>query len=108
MIRTDRIRAAAATVLLALAVAACSGHTQAGASRDRAVLLVESPVADAVLWVDGRYVAQLRDVRRGLALAPGRHQVEIRHDRYHAYYGEVELARGQRLRLAIELAEILP
>lgn len=97
---------AALLVLLALA-AACGGRAGAGDSADRAVLVIESPVADAVLWVDGRYVAQLRDIRGGVRLPPGRHQIEVRHDRYHAYYGELTLRRDQRLRLTIELAERL-
>jgi hypothetical protein len=90
------------------ALASCPRGTGDAAARDRAVLVVRSPVADAVLWVDGRHVAQLRDLRAGVSLSPGRHQVEIRHDQYHAYYGEVELTRGQRLELEIELAERFP
>jgi hypothetical protein len=72
------------------------------------VLEIECPVRDAVLWVDGRYLAQLRDLRGGVALSPGHHQIELRHDRYHAHYADIELRRGQRLRLAIPLAEALP
>ena len=91
-----------------LVVAACSGHTQRRDDGDRAVLVVESSVADADLWVDGRYIAQLRDLRRGVPLPPGRHQIEIRHDRYHAHYAEVTLVKGQHTRLTVELAEVLP
>jgi hypothetical protein len=102
-----RSSAILALLLLAAPLPACGGGP-AKPRTDRAVLEVSCPVEDAVLWVDGRYLAQLRDLRGGVALAPGRHQVELRHDRYHAYYGEVELGRGQRLRLAVELAEALP
>ena len=110
--RTGAGRAAAALALalgIALAAgAACSGGARSTAHSNRAVLVIRSPVADAVLWVDGRYLAQLRDLRGGVRLAPGTHQVEVRHDGYHAYYGEVTLAAGQRLELDVELAERFP
>jgi hypothetical protein len=97
-----------AALLFALSLAACGGAGQAPATAGRAVLEIECPVRDAVLWVDGRYLAQLRDLRGGVALSPGHHQIELRHDRYHAHYADIELRRGQRLRLAIPLAEALP
>jgi hypothetical protein len=92
----------------AVSLPACGGGAAARAPDDRAVLEVTCPVADAVLWVDGRYLAQLRDLRGGVTLAPGRHQIELHHDRHHAYYGEIELRRGERRRIAISLAEALP
>ena len=96
-------------LLLALFLAAaCSGSQRGAADGDRAVLVIESSVADAVLWVDGRYIAQLGDLRRGVPLPPGHHQIEIRHDRYFAHYAEVDLVRGEYTRLQVELAEILP
>jgi PEGA domain len=96
-----------AALLALLTLAACGGSARP-VRTDQAVLVVSCPVQDAVLWVDGRYQDQLRDLPGGVALAPGRHQIELRHDRYHAYYGEVELGRGQRLRLDVQLAEALP
>ena len=95
---------------LALAVAigcACGGARGGDGAGNRAVLLIDSPVSDAVLWVDGRYVAQLRDLRGGVRLPPGVHQIEIRHDSYHAYYNELTLRATQRLRLTVDLAEKL-
>jgi hypothetical protein len=97
-----------AVVVLGLALAlACGGSRAGDGAADRAVLVIDSPVADAVLWVDGRYVAQLRDIRGGVRLPPGTHQIEIRHDNYHAYYGQLTLRATQRLRLTVELAEKL-
>ena len=101
-----RALSSAAAVLLVMCLA-CGG-TSAPPSPSRAVLEIDCPVADAVLWVDGRYLAQLRDLRGGVALHPGHHQIELRHDRYHAHYEEIDLATGQRLRLDIRLAEALP
>jgi hypothetical protein len=94
-------------LLLAAALAACGG-TASPSPAGRAVLEIACPVADAVLWVDGRYVAQLRDLPGGVALAPGHHQIELRHERHHAYYEDIHLASGQRLRLPVDLAEALP
>lgn len=93
---------------LLLALLLACGGTASPAPAGRAVLEIACPVRDAVLWVDGRYVAQLRDLPGGVALAPGSHQIELRHERHHAYYEEIHLARGQRLRLPVELAESLP
>lgn len=102
---TGARRAALGLLLLALSLPlACGGRRGGDGAGDRAVLVIESPVADAVLWVDGRYVAQLRDIRAGVRLPPGVHQIEIRHDSYHAYYGELTLRPTQRLRLTVELA----
>ena len=95
---------------LALVVAigcACGGSRGGDGAGNRAILVIDSPVSDAVLWVDGRYVAQLRDIRGGVRLPPGMHQIEIRHDSYHAYYSELSLRPTQRLHLTVELAEKL-
>lgn len=97
---------AVAALLLAI-ICACGGSRGGDGAGNRAVLVIDSPVADAVLWVDGRYVAQLRDIRAGVRLPPGVHQIEIRHDSYHAYYNELSLRATQRLRLTVELAEKL-
>jgi hypothetical protein len=103
-----RRSSAGLALALLLSLSACGGAAAPPARSDRAVLEVSCPVADAVLWLDGRYVAQLRDIRGGVALRPGHHQVELRHDRYHAYYGEVDLRRGERRRIDVPLAEALP
>lgn len=96
------------TVLLAIWLPGCGAARTPAVRSDQAVLEVSCPVADAVLWVDGRYLAQLRDLRGGVALPPGRHQIELHHDRHHAYYGEIVLRRGERRRIEVPLAEALP
>jgi len=100
------MRRAALALFVALGCA-CGGARGGDGAGNRAVLVIDSPVADAVLWVDGRYVAQLRDIRGGVRLPPGIHQIEIRHDSYHAYYNELTLRATQRLRLTVQLAEKL-
>lgn len=98
----------AALIAGSIPLGGCGGARAATDEEGRAVLLITCPVRDAVVWVDGRYVAQIRDLTGGLAVPPGRHQIELRHERYHATYEEVEVARGQRLRLDLALAEALP
>lgn len=102
-----RVCPALALLAAALIAAGCGGARTA-TEQGRAILTITCPVRDAVVWVDGRYVAQVRDLAGGLALAPGRHQIELRHERYHATYEEVELGRGQRLRVELAMAEALP
>jgi hypothetical protein len=72
------------------------------------VLVIECPVSDAAVWIDDRYVAEVREAGRGFALAPGLHRVEVRHDAYHAYFGEVTLGAGATQTVHVELAERLP
>ena len=96
--------------LWALALAAlaalggCGGASHAGPSADRSVLRIETPAPEASLWIDGRYVAPVADLRGGVALHPGHHRIEVRDDDHHPYYGDVTLAAGQHLTLHIALA----
>jgi hypothetical protein len=114
-----------AALLIAVAVAGCGASpppdpTQVQAddailwfravsvATDSAVSAARAPViTDAALWVDGRYVGTLEALRGGVAVEPGRHRVEIRHDDYLSYYAELTLSDGQRQRLTVELAPIL-
>ena len=99
-------RAAAAALALALCGGAGCGGV-AHSARDRAILIVRGAVPDATLWIDEGFVAEIRDARAGVRLPAGRHRVEVRHDRYQAYYGEVALAVGERRAVDVELAPLL-
>lgn len=95
---------AAAVALLAVCLG-CGGAV--APNPERAVLEIRCRVPDAALWIDERFVAEVREVRGGVRLPPGRHRVEVRHDDFHAFYGEVALRPGERRRLVVELAEQL-
>ena len=98
------------SVLVWLAVA-CGGSQRvpSGAvERNDAVIVIECDVADAVVWVNGREVRQIRDLSGGLALSPGDHRLEIRHDDFHTSYLELTLAARERREVHIDLAPVLP
>jgi hypothetical protein len=97
-------------VAIAIAIAGC-GHrpaTPGAAAAGDAILLIEAPVADAAVWVDGRFVAVVGALRGGVALAAGRHRIELRHDDYVSRYLEVTLAAREHRHVAVDLAPSLP
>jgi hypothetical protein len=88
---------------------ACGPHV--GATRPTsgdAIVYVRSNVRDAQVYVDGRFVAPLDALRGGVAVEPGAHRLELRHDDYFSSYLELVLARAERKRIAIDMAAILP
>ena len=101
---------AAAFAVAALA-AACGGNRALDPSRvdaDDAIIKIETPVKDAALWVDGRFIGPIGGMRGGIAIEPGPHRIELRHDGYFSHYEYLELAPAQRLSLVVELAPVLP
>ncbi len=94
---------------LALALAACGPKPRpGGVAKTDAILYLKSNVSDAQVYVDGRYVGPLGVVRGGIAVDPGRHRLELRHDDYFSRYVELDLARAERKRLQLEMAPVLP
>ena len=106
---------------LAFAIAACARPPADHPSRidaDDAIVYLTVSVAaadkstvavpDAALWVDGIFVGSVADLRRGFAIQPGRHRVELHHDAYWSHYQVLDLGPAQRLKLTIELAPTLP
>ena len=88
----------------------CGATVRASRTVDDALIaLVWTPaIHDAALWVNGRYVAQLGELRGGISLSPGTHRVEIRHDDYFTQYEEITVVARERRRIVIELAPVLP
>jgi hypothetical protein len=93
--------------LAAVLLCACGAATAAAPAPARAVLLVGAPVADAMLWVDERPIGELGTLPGGVALPPGEHRVELRHDRYHTRYLLVTLAAGEKRAVDVTMAEEL-
>lgn len=79
-----------------------------GVTSEDAIVHVRSNVRDAQLHVDGRFIAPLDVLRGGVAVEPGVHRFELRHESYFSSYLELRLARAERRRVAIEMAAILP
>ena len=100
--------ALAAAVLLLVACPGSGGKSPTGAGKNDAIVIIRCEVADAELWVDDRFVAEVGRLRGGISLSPGAHRLELRHDRYHTHYEELEVTARERRTLSIELAESLP
>jgi hypothetical protein len=75
---------------------------------DDAVFYVKSNVADAGLYVDGRFIGPVGGLKGGVAVVPGKHRLELRRDDYFSRYVELDLKRAERKRLDVELAPVLP
>lgn len=98
-----------ALVSLAVLVGlACGPASSRRAETSKAILVIACPQSDAEVWIDGEYLRVAKELRRGVRLPIGRHRVEVRHDRFHSMYYEVELAAGERRTLQVELAARLP
>ena len=96
-------------VLLVMALASCGPKVGPnGVTADDAIIKVQSNVRDAQVYVDGRFIAPLQALRGGVAVVPGVHRFELRHDDYFSSYLELKVARAERRSVAMELAPILP
>jgi hypothetical protein len=71
-------------------------------------VVLTSNVRDAQVYVDGRFIAPLHALGGGVAVSPGTHRFELRHDDYFSSYLELELERAERRKVGVELAPILP
>jgi len=88
---------------------ACGGaQTGSKANSDDAVLLIRVAPKDTSIWVDGNFVAEVAQAPGGVAVNPGKHRIELRHDRFHSHYQIVELKPREKRIIAVELAEDLP
>lgn len=102
-------RALGLACIAAIAASACAPKAGSrGATSNDAVIYLKSNVRDAQLYVDGRFIAPLDALGGGVALSPGAHRLELRHEDYFSSYVELQLARAERKRLALDLAAILP
>ena len=98
-----------AAVALTVMLAACGGRQQtSGVTASDAIFYVRSNVGDASVYVDGRFVGPVNVLRGGIAIEPGKHRLELRHDDYFSRYVELDLQRAERRKLEITLAPVLP
>lgn len=104
----SRALVVALALVLAPLAAGCPGRGGTGAARAQAaVLLVECDIPDALVVIDDVPAGQVRDARGGIRLRAGAHRLELRHDRYHTRYVELDLARGERRTVKVALVEVL-
>ena len=95
--------------LLLLALVACGPKVGPnGVSPSDPVVYLRSNVADAQVYVDGRFVGPINVIKGGIALDPGKHRLELRHEDYFSRYVELDLARAEKKKLQLELAPVLP
>jgi hypothetical protein len=97
-------------ILLVALVAAC-GPKQTISSRvdpDDAIVMIQSNVTEANVFVDGRYFGPVKMLRGGLAFEAGKHRLELRHEDYFSRYVELDLKRRERKQVQLDLAPVLP
>jgi hypothetical protein len=95
-------------LVLALLVA-CGGRQQTNrVDANDAIVVVKTNVADANVYVDGRYYGPVRLLRGGLAFEAGHHRLELRHEDYFSRYVELDLKASERRKLDLDLAPVLP
>lgn len=93
---------------LSLLAAGCGATAAERARTSNAIVLVTCNVADAALFVDGRFVAPVGLLKGGISLAPGPHRLELRHEAYLGRFFELSLAPAERRRVDGELFPVLP
>jgi hypothetical protein len=92
-----------------LALAACGSRQKtSGVSAEDAIFYIRSNVGDASVFVDGRFLGPITVLKGGIAVEPGRHRLELRHDDYFSRYVDLDLATAERRKLLITLAPVLP
>lgn len=97
-------------VVAAIGLGAC-GHPKTGpngVTRNDAVVVLKSNVRDAQLYVDGRFIAPLNAIGGGVAVEPGLHRFELRHEDFFSSYLELTLVRAERKKVSLDMAPVLP
>ena len=105
--RVRRRLAVAVVTAGVAAAAACGGSARTRPPSTAAILQVDCPVADAMLWIDDQAVGEVGEITRGVLVRPGAHRIEVRHDRYHTRYILMTLQRGQAHTVHVTMVEQL-
>ena len=103
-------RMALTHALLAVSwLTACGPRAAAtGVTSGDAIVYLQSTVRDAQVFVDGRFIAPLDALGGGVAVEPGVHRLELRHEDYFSSYLELRVARAERRKITVDMAAILP
>ena len=95
--------------LIASWLAACGpGVHAARATSDDAIVTLKSNVRDAQVYVDGRFIAPLAALAGGMAVEPGTHRVELRHEDYFSSYLELRVGHAEHKKIVMNMARTLP
>lgn len=89
-------------------VLGCGGAARGRSASTDAVVVITCNVREAALFVDGRFIAPVGLVAGGVAVAPGHHRVELRHQEYLGRFLELDLAPAERRVISTEMFPILP
>lgn len=90
-------------------LAACGGkQTTSRVDPSDAIFYLRSNVGDANVYVDGRFIGPVTVLKGGIAVEPGKHRLELRHEDYFSRYIELDLKKAERRKLLITLAPVLP
>ena len=60
------------------------------------------------VYVDGKFIAPLDAMRGGVAVTPGVHRFELRHEDFFSSYLELTLAKAERKHVSLDLSPVLP
>ena len=96
--------AVAFSLVLSVGLLACCGPASDTARLDLGRLRVGCVPADAMLYVDGRFLGTVASLKgRAVALPEGLRRVEVRRQGYFSHLAEVQVAKGARRRLDVRL-----
>jgi hypothetical protein len=101
--------AATGAFLVVSWLTACGPRAAAtGVTPGDAIVYLKSNVRDAQVYVDGRFIAPLDALGGGVAVEPGTHRLELRHEDYFSSYLELRVTRAERKKITVDMAAILP
>ncbi len=69
-----------------------------------AIIWIDSKISSAVVVINDREVGTVGSLRRGIALSPGTHRLEVRHPQYHSHYSVLVLRTRERRTIRVALA----
>ncbi len=100
--------AAIAVGTIASIIAGCGGAVRRQvADPSDAIIRIDSTISSAVVVINDRELGTVRSLRRGIALSPGTHRLEVRHPRYHSHYSVLVLQAHEHRTIRVTLAERL-